>query len=219
MRSHGYMLLELVLVMALIAATSGIVLFAGGRYLESRYADATRLEVENLALAVRAYYRDTGVFPAEFRDLVENVPVVAGWRGPYVSLDAQGANGGYLTDAWGQAYLYVPNGSASMIVRSSGQDGQNDGGGGDDVSKEVDVSDLFRAVTDREIREIDTAIRAYNLFSLPAAPLPSDYPSLLQTLKNQKYVPNDTRLDTDAWGNAYVPGGSPVQYVASSGAP
>jgi general secretion pathway protein G len=215
---RGFTLLELVLVMSLITAISGIAMIAGGQYLQGRWESATREEIENLTVAVRSFYRDTGSFPSQLSQLATNSPAVTGWRGPYVSPDVAAVGGSYLADAWGRLYQYSIVDATSFRIGSYGRNGIDDEGEGDDLSAKTDVTDLARIVTDREINELNLAIQAYNVFNLPSAPLSGGYSSVLSVLSSQKYVLNsDHHLDTDGFGRQYLVGPSPVQYVTASG--
>jgi general secretion pathway protein G len=216
--NSGHTLIELMLVIAIMAAVSGMVAMAGGEYIQFKCVDATRTEINNLTWAIRAYYRDTDAFPGELRDLVENVPVVTNWHGPYITMDKGGLSGGYLKDAWEHAYIYSVLDYTTFQLRSKGRNGKDDGGGGDDISKIADVQDIVRTITMNEVAELNEAIQAYNYLQLPASPLSTSYSSMMNTLTTKKYVSNsDGHLDWDGWCNAYVPGTAPVQSAKSNG--
>ncbi|MBI1850129.1 MAG: type II secretion system protein GspG [Planctomycetes bacterium] len=214
----GYTLLEMMIALTIIAAFTGITTIAGGEYMQFKNVDATRSEMNNLASAIRAYYRDTDAFPGELRDLLENVPVVANWHGPYISTDNKGLAGGYLRDSWEHNYIYSVLDYTTFQLRSYGRNGVDNGGSGDDISKIADVQDIVRTITMNEVAELNEAIEAYNIYQLPASPLSTSYSSMMNTLTSKKYLNNsDGHLDWDGWCNPYVPGTTPVQNAKSNG--
>ena len=72
----------------------------------------------------RGFEGDVGFSPSQLADLVakpDSIPAYnkltrLGWNGPYID----SANGSYLTDAWGAAYIYQP--SSRRIISTSTTD-------------------------------------------------------------------------------------------------
>lgn len=145
MRSrHGFTLLELVVVIAVLgilvaAVTPSMV----QRVMDSRIEE-TRVEAQSLydgmagkpAESRFGFVGDLGRLPSSFMELGQQggLPsfttsttrgVGMGWRGPYVNIGTTAND--YLTDAFGRAYT----GAASGQVRSAGPDGVS--GNADDI--------------------------------------------------------------------------------------
>jgi prepilin-type N-terminal cleavage/methylation domain-containing protein len=144
MRSRGFTLLELVVVIAVIgilvaAVTPSVV----QRIMDGRI-EATRAEAQSIYDGMIGkpgdgsfgFVGDLGRLPASFSELAQrgSLPVYTtsttrgvgmGWRGPYVNIGSTAND--YLTDAFGRAYT----GAASGQVRSAGPDGVS--GNADDI--------------------------------------------------------------------------------------
>lgn len=119
----GFTLIELTIIIVILAviATFGIPVM--GKMINASRTAATKNELSTLKTAIvgkigerniRGYENDLGAPPASLRDLYEQPSGVSewnkftgtGWNGPYID----GDNGNYLRDAWGENYLYDPEG-------------------------------------------------------------------------------------------------------------
>ena len=130
LRSCGFTLIEMLLVLVLIGVLSGAVVSSlAGRSEEARVTRAQADISSNLALALDLFEQDVGRYPSDdegLRILVENRGV-ANWKGPYVK-------GGELKpDPWGHEYVYSIDAENERVymLRSVGPDGQE--GTEDDV--------------------------------------------------------------------------------------
>jgi general secretion pathway protein G len=225
-RRSGFTLLEMMVVLAILGLLAGILFPTAELYLDSRMIESTREEMRRVGDAILRYYQDVGSFPATLQDLEVKPAGAAGWSGPYVRAAFQNETANqddYRYDAWRSAYLYLSQSATVRRLRSIGPNRSDNNGTGDDIDLDVDASPVLREITRQEMLEINIAISNYNLTHLPSQPLPASFAALLSTLQSQGYLPSDgastARYSTDGWGQAYVPGPSPVQEVSSAGAP
>jgi general secretion pathway protein G len=88
------------------------------------------VQLEKIASAVELYRLETGRYPEEMIDLVEQPSGLDRWQGPYVRKRSQ------LLDPWGNAIvLQVPGEKGAFDIISYGGDGQPGGeGDGADIS-------------------------------------------------------------------------------------
>lgn len=136
-RAGGFTLIELVIVIVVLGIMAAVAIPVIGTFLTSSKETATKEEMQRLARAVagsdagadRGYEGDVGRLPGALVDLTvkpASVPTWdpfthVGWNGPYID----STHGDYLTDAWGQLYVYdtlartlQSNGSGSAITIS-----------------------------------------------------------------------------------------------------
>jgi len=221
----GFTLIEIVTSVTILAICGSLLAPLFLASLEGDSVEETKAEMALLGEAILAYYGDTNKFPAETRDLWENVPAVSGWSGPYVSrsfndplLKAALANKGDTDyDAWAKMYLLVNTGTYSRKIKSYGPNRVN--GGGDDIERVVDVNAMLRETTRGELATINRAIELYNLDSLQDAPMAPPWSNVLDILQTEGYLPWVSDYDKDAWNQSYVVAGTPVFYATSSGPP
>ena len=50
-------------------------------------------------------------------------------------------------------------------------------------------------------------------------PLTGPWPHVLQQLRDKNLLPDDPIYETDVWGNEFICGPDPVEYVTSAGPP
>jgi general secretion pathway protein G len=126
----GFTLIELIVVIALIAVLAAVV----APNLLGKASEANRksalVQLEKIASAVELYRLETGRYPEEMIDLVEQPSGLDRWQGPYVRKRSQ------LLDPWGNAIvLQVPGEKGAFDIISYGGDGQPGGeGDGADIS-------------------------------------------------------------------------------------
>ena len=126
-RPRGFTLIELIVVIALVAVLAAVV----APNLIGKASDANRkaaeMQLEKVANAVELYRLETGRYPEELQDLVQQPQGLTRWNGPYVRKKAQ------LEDPWGNALvLRQPGENGKFDLISYGGDGQP-GGEGDDA--------------------------------------------------------------------------------------
>jgi general secretion pathway protein G len=126
----GFTLIELIVVIALVAVLAAVV----APNLLGKASEANRksalVQLEKIASAVELYRLETGRYPEEMIDLVEQPSGLDRWQGPYVRKRSQ------LLDPWGNAIvLQVPGEKGAFDIISYGGDGQPGGeGDGADIS-------------------------------------------------------------------------------------
>jgi general secretion pathway protein G len=94
---HGFTLMELLVVVAIIVMLAGLGTWSYMRYLEGARESKAKLDVTHIGQAVEAYKVDYGDYPDSLQSLtqpLDNKPA---------ALEAKD-----LVDPWGQAYVYEP---------------------------------------------------------------------------------------------------------------
>ena len=125
--THGFTLLELLVVMVILGI---IAMFAGSqalKYLGGAKSDAAKIQINNLESILDLYRLETGRYPDqdEGLDALINQPADAkAWNGPYVKKEQM------LSDPWGRPYLYrFPGEHGEYDLYSFGSDGVEGGEG------------------------------------------------------------------------------------------
>ena len=124
-RDHGFTLVEILVVLAIIGLIATMATPTVLRYLGSAKVKTTQTQINNLRNALELYFIDNGVYPETtpgLMALVEKPDNATGWRGPYL----KGNTG--LKDAWGNEFSYeFDNANQSFRLISLGQDGKSGG--------------------------------------------------------------------------------------------
>lgn len=120
LRSHGFSLIEILVVMALIGIVIALVAnrMVGGR--EKGMEQAAKIGADNLAQKIEMYTLDNGAPPAQLEDLMNKPGTADNWNGPY-------AREKDLQDPWKRRYAYRTPGEKSggdYDVYSLGSDGK-----------------------------------------------------------------------------------------------
>lgn len=132
---RGMTLIEILVVLTLIGIVMGIV---GGNFLgkgEKAKADAAKIDIGQIALALDLYKLEVGRYPTSQEGLQALVQAPAGaanWNGPYWKRAT------VPKDPWGNEYKYAsPGASAPYEIISLGADGKE---GGEGVNKDITSS-------------------------------------------------------------------------------
>lgn len=128
-RVHGFTLLELLVVVAIIGLLAA---YVGPRYfsqLGKSESTVAKAQIESFEKALDQYRLDTGRYPATEQGLAVLVVKPANdkkWNGPYLSKDVP-------SDPWGNPYRYRnPGAKGEYEILSYGKDGLP--GGADDAA-------------------------------------------------------------------------------------
>ena len=129
-RSRGFTLLELLVVILIIGLLTGIVAPRFLGQVSKSEVTAARAQLDALDKALQGYRMDTGRYPTAsqgLKALVTQPSDELRWRGPYLQGDVP-------TDPWGTAYQYRSPGTAGreFELQSLGKD-RIAGGSGDDA--------------------------------------------------------------------------------------
>ncbi|MBD3402095.1 hypothetical protein GF420_04305 [candidate division GN15 bacterium] len=137
----GFTLVELVIIIVTLGILAAVAIPRFADVTEGSRTTATTDELNRIKRAIvgnpsavaggqqvdRGFEGDVGHLPASLQDLVVKPDSIAaydrltrlGWNGPYLD----GADNKYLTDAWGNAYVYQP--SNRRIISTGGDSGDS----------------------------------------------------------------------------------------------
>ena len=130
-RTHGFTLIEMMVVIAIIGALATIVAPTVFRNLGDANVTAARSQLEIIVMALENYRMDTGSYPTTEEGLaaLRTRPETAltGWRGPYLRKPVP-------ADPWRRPYVYTAPGThnpESFDLYTLGRDGVIGGTGED----------------------------------------------------------------------------------------
>lgn len=126
----GFSLMELLIALVILALIAGVV---GPRvigYLSRAKSQTASVQIANIKAALDMYLLDVGRYPTSeegLKALVEPVPGVPGWAGPYLDEET------VPVDPWGNPYTYTFGGTGTRgyTVLSYGRDNAPGGEGED----------------------------------------------------------------------------------------
>ena len=124
-RSHGFSLIEILVVMALIGIVIALVANKVGDGAVNGKVKATKIALDTLGGKIEMYSLDNGSPPANLQDLLAKPGTAENWNGPY-------AKEKELKDPWNHAFVYTVPGSKSggdYDLYSYGPDGKEGGEG------------------------------------------------------------------------------------------
>lgn len=128
-REHGYTLVELMVVLAILGLLAVIAVPKLITYFRSAKVQTAKVQVERLGGVLDLYHLDVGAYPTDqegLAALVERPSRAAVWNGPYLNTRDS------LTDPWGRPYVYrFPGQHGDYDLYSLGADGK-EGGDGED---------------------------------------------------------------------------------------
>lgn len=121
MRSKGYTLIEMILVIVIIGILASVAVQSLSKTENSRRLDETIAEMEEIARAIVGDERlisdgvrtdfgfvgDIGSLPSNLDDLVANPGGYATWKGPYIQNRFNENSEDYRRDAWDNLYTYA----------------------------------------------------------------------------------------------------------------
>lgn len=129
-RRHGFTLVELLLVLAILAILAGIVLPKLSGRTEQARVSAAKAQIATFGTALDAFEVDNGFYPkgkSGLTSLVIKPRDAQNWRGPYLQKDVP-------LDPWNRPYIYECPGKHNPTgydLMSMGADGRV--GGDDDI--------------------------------------------------------------------------------------
>jgi general secretion pathway protein G len=124
---HGYTLVELLVVLAILGLLVAIAAPRVIKYLGSAKVDTAKIQVEQLGNSLDLYHLELGHYPTDqegLQALVDRPPQAQSWNGPYLK------NRQSLIDPWGRPYLYKsPGEHGDYDLYTLGADGRQGGDG------------------------------------------------------------------------------------------
>ncbi len=126
---HGFILIELLVVLVILGLLAGLVGPQVLRYTGSAKSDTAKLQIEELGAGLDLFHLEVGRYPTTdegLKALVEQPAGVSTWRGPYLKKKTIPA------DPWGNDYHYRSPGEQNVYdLYSLGNDNMEGGDGND----------------------------------------------------------------------------------------
>ncbi len=127
-REHGYTLVELLVVLAILGLLAAIATPQVIKYLNHARVSTAKTEIENLSSALDLYKFDVGSYPTTQEGLAALITAPAGvttWNGPYIKKNST------LTDPWGHPFNYrSPGQHGEFDIYSYGPNAEDNANGG-----------------------------------------------------------------------------------------
>jgi general secretion pathway protein G len=129
-RRHGFTLLEILLVLAILVILGGTVTIYFSKTQSKAYAKTAKIQIDGAGQALEQYHIEVGSYPSTQQGLgaLSSAPAdmtdTTKWDGPYIPKQIP-------ADPWGRPYQYESDGTG-FHMWSWGADGQD--GTPDDIS-------------------------------------------------------------------------------------
>jgi general secretion pathway protein G len=131
LKSKGFTLLELLVVIVIIGLLAGYVAPRYFGQVGKSEVQVARAQIDSLEKALDQYRLDTRHYPQALEALTNKPESEANWSGPYLKKSVP-------NDPWGRPYVYrVPGSKADYDLYSLGRDGKP-GGTGEDADIGLD---------------------------------------------------------------------------------
>ena len=144
---NSFTLLELLIVIAVIAILSGILMPAAMQAWSKAYVEKAKAAISALEVAINMYKTDMGYYPNDdggtpttcttLVTALKDTSQGGNWHGPYMSFKKEEIDSdGNFVDPWGTSYIYdkepFSGNTTSYNLSSYGADGASGGTGNDE---------------------------------------------------------------------------------------
>lgn len=129
MNKRGFTLVEIMIVIAIIGVLAGVAVPRLAGRTEDARIQATKLQIENLGMALDAFEYDCGRYPTTqegLKVLRENTGGWANWKGPYLKKNVP-------LDPWKSPYVYESPGQRNKDYDLSSLGPDQKQGGDDEI--------------------------------------------------------------------------------------
>jgi general secretion pathway protein G len=137
---HGFTLVEMLVVIAIIGLIMGLIGPRVLNYLSESKVKAAKIQIQSFESALDLFNLDAGRYPSTAEGLtalVRRTPGLAAWNGPYLR------GGNVPNDPWNNPYVYrAPGEHGAYDIVSYGADGQEGGSG---VAADISLDTMTNA--------------------------------------------------------------------------
>jgi len=117
MKSKGFTLIEIMIVLVIIGILMGLISAAAFKAMESAKKSRAEADIATLETAISMYETDVGEYPPQgttnysgdnlFKTWLQDTSgQPSDWNGPYMHFKSEDLNGQKFKDPWGAAYKY-----------------------------------------------------------------------------------------------------------------
>lgn len=190
--------MELIVVIFIVSIIAGVFVSIYYTVTNSKLAEYTREEMDDIESALLDFYQDLGQFPKDTNDLavdfldLERDPSTTDryygstdlktwrlnhWNGPYIQDKFE--DEGYMQDAWGNYYIYdYTYGDNYCTVTSYGPDGES--GGDDDIEYTISAVEIDEEKKENVQDELDIIQKALTDYIRATGENPSSIDDLFE---------------------------------------